>query len=83
MGGIFRGPFVFWMTKASGGEQVRLSQGDMDFHENAYTSLLAELEEAGHQTSLRDEPTARAGLNALLVRMRMQSIDRWEKSLHT
>ena len=45
--------------------------GDVDFHERECRRLLAELEASSLASTLPDEPSARAGLNDLLVRARM------------
>lgn len=61
--------------KTSGAEQQTLSETDFSLHEREYQRLLAELESARDASTLRESPTsaARAGLNDLLVRVRLQA----------
>lgn len=62
--------------KLAGPEQGILSEGDITFHEAAYTRLRSELEAAHVASSLRESPDdqTRAGLDDLLVRIRLQSV---------
>lgn len=59
--------------KRTGAEQQTLSETDFSLHEREYLRLLAALEQARDATALREspEPAARAGLNDLLVRVRL------------
>ncbi|MBS0658800.1 MAG: nucleotidyltransferase domain-containing protein [Verrucomicrobia bacterium] len=61
--------------KTSGAEQQTLSETDFSLHEREYQRLLADLEAARDASTLRESPTpaARAGLNDLLVRVRLQA----------
>jgi uncharacterized protein len=57
--------------KLAGAEKGRLDAADVDFHEREYRRLLAGLEAAGEQSTLPERPRAKAGLNDLLVRLRL------------
>jgi uncharacterized protein len=57
--------------KLAGPEASVLNDGDIAFHRQEYERLQAGLEEAHRNSDLPEEPTARPGLNALLVRMRL------------
>ena len=59
-------------------EQHRLPSTDIAFHESEYRRLLAELEEAGRASTLPETPTARDGLNDLLLRLRMRTVGAFE-----
>jgi predicted nucleotidyltransferase len=56
--------------KLSGVETERLTESDLEFHESEYRRLIAKLEQAAAETHLPQRPSARAGLNDLLVRLR-------------
>ncbi len=56
--------------KTAGCEQSILTAADMEFHRSEYRRLTAELEQAHEASSLPDQPTARDGLNDLLLRLR-------------
>jgi predicted nucleotidyltransferase len=59
--------------KLAGPEQSTLDDGDVAFHRHEYERLVAELEAAHRASTLPDAPTARPGLNDLLVRLRLRS----------
>jgi uncharacterized protein len=58
--------------KTAGGEQSILTAADMAFYESEYNRLMAELEQAHEESSLPDKPSARDGLNDLLLRVRSE-----------
>jgi predicted nucleotidyltransferase len=58
--------------KVHGNEQIRLDNGDVAFHEREFTRLTGELERATQVTSLPEMPSARAALNDLLLRLRLE-----------
>ncbi len=60
--------------KTSTREKQTVESIDFAFHETEYQRLLGELEEAMNHSSLPEGPSARAGLNDLLIRLRMKSI---------
>ncbi len=51
-------------------QSLHLPAADMAFHESEYERLTAELEQARDESSLPDAPSARDGLNDLLLRVR-------------
>jgi predicted nucleotidyltransferase len=57
--------------KLAGPEQTALADADVEFHQREYKRLRAELEEAHRASTLPERPTAREGLNELLVRLRL------------
>ncbi len=61
-------------AKSAGAEQQRLDDAALGFHEREYERLMAELEAAGAASTLPQEPTARAGLDVLLIRLRRRTI---------
>jgi predicted nucleotidyltransferase len=71
----FRLPYVpeLVQRKLSGPEKGTLPQSDFSFHEQEFRRLREELERARDTSSLQEAPTARAGLNDLLVRLRLAS----------
>jgi predicted nucleotidyltransferase len=73
---IYRLPFIdeLIQAKATGSEAVRLSDADLAFHRGEYERLIRELEEAGEQSSLPEAPSARPGLESLLLRLRLKSV---------
>jgi len=60
--------------KVAGPERALVPEAGLEFHRGEYPRLLGELEAARDQSHLPEAPTARAALNDLLVRIRMQSI---------
>jgi hypothetical protein len=58
--------------KTSSAEQATLDTARVEFHAGEYQRLLGQLEEAGAESELRDEPAARDDLNDLLIRLRLQ-----------
>ena len=56
--------------KLAGPEQSTLADADVAFHRSEYDRLRAELQAAFDSSSLPEAPSARAGLNDLLVRLR-------------
>jgi predicted nucleotidyltransferase len=57
--------------KLSGPEQSAVGDADVEFHRREYDRLRADLEAAAASSSLPEAPSARAGLNDLLVRLRL------------
>ncbi|HKA08250.1 MAG TPA: nucleotidyltransferase domain-containing protein [Gemmataceae bacterium] len=57
--------------KQSGAEQSILDDADMRFHAAEYDRLQNELEAAHQASSLPEEPSARQGLNDMLIRVRL------------
>ena len=57
--------------KLEGKEKSTIENADMAFFESEYLRLTAMLEQAQTETKLPEEPTSRAALNELLVRMRL------------
>lgn len=60
--------------KISGTEKGTLDQADLNFHQREYERLTVQLQEASAQSSLPEVPAAAAALNALLVRVRLASL---------
>ena len=58
--------------KQAGPEQSTLANDDLDFHAREYARLRAQLAEAEQATQLPAQPSSRAALNDLLVRVRMR-----------
>jgi predicted nucleotidyltransferase len=58
--------------KLAGGEHSALDDADLEFHRGEYVRLRGELERAMAQSRLPESPTARAGLNDLLLRLRVE-----------
>lgn len=61
--------------KLAGPEKGRLDEADIQFHEREYERLVAELEVAMEQSMLPEQPTAKAALNDLLVRLRLAAVE--------
>jgi len=59
--------------KQAGGERSTLDNADVAFHEREYLRLRAMLETAQRESRLGEAPTARAALNDLLLRLRLDS----------
>jgi len=57
--------------KIKGTEQSIIENPDVDIHRSEYERLYAELETAMDESQLPGEPTARAELNDLLIRLRL------------
>lgn len=57
--------------KQAGPEQSTLTDEDYEFHQREYDRLREELEAAHRTSTLPEAPTSRAGLNDLLVRLRL------------
>jgi hypothetical protein len=60
--------------KTSGAEKMALNAGELAFHREEFTRLQSQLESASQSTSLPDVPSARAALDALLVRLRLANL---------
>jgi uncharacterized protein len=58
--------------KLAGGEHSALDDADLEFHRGEYVRLRAELERAMEESKLPESPTARTGLNDLLLRLRVE-----------
>lgn len=57
--------------KLAGPEQSALADADVAFHQREYDRLRAVLEESYKSSTLPEVPSARAGLNDLLIRLRL------------
>ena len=68
-------PFVpdLIARKLTGGEHAHLTDADLEFHRAQYARLRAQLEAAQAASTLPEAPTARAALNDLLLRLRLES----------
>jgi predicted nucleotidyltransferase len=68
----FRLPYVDELVarKRAGGEHSTLSEVDVAFREREYLRLRRLLEEAGEKSRLGEAPTAKPGLDDLLLRLR-------------
>jgi hypothetical protein len=73
----FRLPFIpELIARKTGGNEGRLLEPDeTDFFDDRYAELEAKLIQAGEETSLPAEPSARKALNDLLVELRLKTID--------
>lgn len=60
--------------KTSGPEQGPVEAESIAFFEAEFNRLMKLLEEEGGKCGLREEPEARAGLNELLVRIKLRTI---------
>jgi uncharacterized protein len=60
--------------KLAGTEQGRLADDDLAFHAAEFARLKNLLDEAFHQSTLPDKPTAQPVLNDLLIRLRLAHI---------
>jgi predicted nucleotidyltransferase len=58
--------------KLAGGEHSALNDADLEFHRGEYERLRGELEAAMRSSTLPEAPSARAGLNDLLLRLRLE-----------
>jgi len=59
--------------KLEGPEKGTLPESDLAFHQKEFTRLETELKQAHETSHLPEQPTAKAALNDLLVRLRLQS----------
>ena len=59
--------------KRAGPEKSALDETDLALHEGEHSRLVAELEEARDRSRLPEQPSARAALNDLLVRVRTRA----------
>jgi predicted nucleotidyltransferase len=57
--------------KIRGPEKGSLDTRECEFHQTEFTRLTSELERAGEETQLPNEPSSREALNDLLVRVRL------------
>lgn len=57
--------------KVNGREKEELKGDDLDFHRSEYERLVRLLEDERDRSELPDRPSARAGLNELLLRLRL------------
>ncbi len=60
--------------KLTGAEKSKLSDADIQFHQQEYLRLVKTLETASQQSHLQEEPNVREALNDLLVRTRLATI---------
>jgi len=60
--------------KLAGPEKGNLPEADMEFHEKKYERLVAELEAASEKSGLPDNPSGKAALNDLLLRVRLSDV---------
>lgn len=72
----FRLPYLndLIALKTQGEEHAVLPAADFEFHEQAYTRLRAVLAESAANSLLPTVPSAKAGLNDLLVRLRLKGL---------
>jgi predicted nucleotidyltransferase len=61
--------------KLTGAEKGVLDAADMEFYRVEYERLTSELERAFEESTLPETPTARASINDLLVRLRLNDPD--------
>ena len=62
------------LQKVEGQEKALLGEASYSFYRNEYENLCAQLEEASRTSSLPERPTARAALDDLLIRLRLEGI---------
>ena len=60
--------------KIAGTEKERLDKVDVGFHQQEYERLRSELEQAYWESRLPEAPVGMAGLDELLVRLRLGSL---------
>jgi len=65
-------------AKRAGAEAQTLPASDHAFHTREFARLTADLEAAGETTALPDMPTARDGLDDLLLRLRRRMCHDWD-----
>ena len=72
----FRLPYLpeLIQQKTGGTEKGTLDRADVSFHEQEYERLQQELEKAFEQSDLPEQPRGAAGLNDLLVRLRLEQL---------
>jgi predicted nucleotidyltransferase len=70
----FRLPYIpdLVARKANSAEQATLPDADVAFHQREFERLVAELVKARDASALPDNPSGKAALNDLLVRIRLQ-----------
>jgi hypothetical protein len=70
----FKSPFLddLILRKVEGQEKALLGEGNLSFYRKEYESLCERLEEAYRISSLPERPTAKAALEDLLVRLRLE-----------
>ncbi|HOI53829.1 MAG TPA: nucleotidyltransferase domain-containing protein [Phycisphaerae bacterium] len=61
--------------KVEGGERGCLAAADLEFYEREYERLTAELERAGQESHLPEQPSARGAMNDLLLRIRRHTYE--------
>jgi predicted nucleotidyltransferase len=61
--------------KTGGPEKGKLEKADLEFHEREFNRLRAELDLAYAESTLPERSRAAAGLNDLLVRIRLKAED--------
>jgi predicted nucleotidyltransferase len=71
---VFKLPYVpdLIARKLAGGEHSALDDADLEFHRGEYLRLRGVLEAAQSDSRLPEAPTARSGLNDLLLRLRVE-----------
>jgi predicted nucleotidyltransferase len=71
---IFNLPYVpdLIARKLAGGEHSALDDADLEFHRGEYLRLRGMLEQAQEASNLPEAPSARAALNDLLLRLRLE-----------
>lgn len=69
----FKLPYISELVarKMSGPEKAALEGAEVDFHAREYQRIVSMLEDAAAQSRLPSEPTMRAQLNDLLIRLRL------------
>lgn len=72
----FKLPYIAELVgmKQAVGEHSKLTEVDIEFHRSEFTRLQEMLDQAGASSQLPEAPSSRAGLNDLLVRIRLKSI---------
>jgi len=70
----FKLPFIgdLIARKLAGGEHSALNDADLEFHRGEYLRLRSDLEAAMAASSLPEGPSARAALNDVLIRLRLE-----------
>ena len=69
----YRLPYIGELVqrKVNGAEKGKLQTPELDFHEQEYLRLAAQLEAAATESKLPDAPSCREALNDLLIRVRL------------
>jgi predicted nucleotidyltransferase len=72
----FRLPYIDELIarKTGGAERGTIDGGQLAFHEGEFGRLCVELDAARDASQLPEEPSSRAGLDDLLVRLRMKAV---------